>query len=91
MQKRKSRFPMVVSSHDVHVDSDYVQWIHEIKERFRNTQIKAAIKVNSEQLLFNWQLGRDLTMRKVEEKTPTGYWRIPFSCFFCICSMGTSH
>lgn len=72
MQKRKSRFPMVVSSHDVHVDSDYVQWIHEIKERFRNTQIKAAIKVNSEQLLFNWQLGRDLTMRKVEEKWGSG-------------------
>lgn len=63
---------MVVSSHDVHVDSDYVQWIHEIKERFRNTQIKAAIKVNSEQLLFNWQLGRDLTMRKVEEKWGSG-------------------
>ncbi len=72
MQKRKSRFPTVVSSHDVHVDSDYVQWIHEIKERFRNTQIKAAIKVNSEQLLFNWQLGRDLTMRKVEEKWGSG-------------------
>lgn len=72
MQNRKSRFPIVVSSHDVHLDSDYVQWIYEIKERFRKTQIKAAIKVNSEQLLFNWQLGRDLTMRKVEEKWGNG-------------------
>lgn len=56
----------------MHLDSDYVQWVHDIKERFRNTQIKAAIKVNSEQLLFNWQLGRDLAVRKVEEKWGNG-------------------
>lgn len=62
----------IVSSHDVHLDSDYIQWIHDIKERFRNTQIKTAIKVNSEQLLFNWQLGRDLALRKVEEKWGSG-------------------
>lgn len=56
----------------MHLDSDYVQWVHNIKERFRNTQIKTAIKVNSEQLLFNWQLGRDLVMRKAEEKWGNG-------------------
>ena len=56
----------------MHLDSDYVQWIHDIKERFRNTQIKAAIKVNSEQLLFNWRLGHDLVVRKVEEKWGSG-------------------
>lgn len=72
MKNRNSNAPIIVRSHDVHLDSDYVQWVHDIKERFRNTQIKAAIKVNSEQLLFNWQLGRDLVMRKVEEKWGTG-------------------
>lgn len=72
MKNGKNNSPIIVSSHDVHLDSDYVQWIHDIKERFRNTQIKAAIKVNSEQLLFNWQLGRDLAMRKVEEKWGSG-------------------
>ena len=72
MQKKRNSSPIVVSSHNVHLDSDYVQWIYDIKERFRNTQIKAAIKVNSEQLLFNWQLGRDLAVRKVEEKWGNG-------------------
>lgn len=72
MKNKKNNSPIIVKSHDVHLDSDYVQWIHDIKERFRNTQIKAAIKVNSEQLLFNWQLGRDLVMRKVEEKWGSG-------------------
>ena len=56
-----------VNSHNTSLDSEYVQWVHEIKERYRNAQIKAAVKVNSEQLLFNWQLGRDLVRRKAEE------------------------
>ena len=30
------------------------------------------MKVNSEQLLFNWQLGRDLVLRKSEEKWGRG-------------------
>ncbi len=64
--------PQLVTSQDVELDREYVQWIHEIKQRFRNSQIKAAVKVNSEQLLFNWQLGRDLVVRKAEEKWGTG-------------------
>ncbi len=64
--------PELVTSQGVMLDSEYVQWIHEIKQRFRNAQIKAAVKVNSEQLLFNWQLGRDLIVRKTEEKWGSG-------------------
>ena len=64
--------PTVVKSHDIHLDTEYASWIHEVKERYRNTQIKAAVKVNSEQLLFNWMLGRDLVTRKAEEKWGTG-------------------
>ena len=45
--------PELVTSQDVKLDSEYVQWIQEIKQRYRNSQIKAAVKVNSEQLLFN--------------------------------------
>ncbi len=64
--------PELVRTKDVTLDGEYVNWIHEIKQRFRNAQIKAAVKVNSEQLLFNWQLGRDLVVRKAEEKWGTG-------------------
>lgn len=62
----------LVTSQDVSLDKEYIEWIHELKSRFRNSQIKAAVKVNSEQLLFNWQLGRDLVIRKAEEKWGTG-------------------
>ena len=62
----------LVTSQDVSLDKEYIEWIHELKSRFRNSQIKAAVKVNSEQLLFNWQLGRDLVVRKAEEKWGAG-------------------
>lgn len=62
----------VVKSHDVIMDAEYAQWIGEVKERFRNTQIKAAVKINSEQLIFNWHLGRDLVVRKAEEQWGNG-------------------
>ncbi len=62
----------VVKIHDVNIDSDYAGWLTDIKARYRSSQIKAAVKVNSEQLLFNWQLGRDLVLRKAEEKWGAG-------------------
>ncbi|MEE1021350.1 MAG: DUF1016 domain-containing protein, partial [Bacteroidales bacterium] len=57
--------PIIVSSHDIHIDKDYSQWIYEVKQRYRQSQIKATIKVNSEKLLFNWLLGRDLMLKKI--------------------------
>jgi predicted nuclease of restriction endonuclease-like (RecB) superfamily len=62
----------VVKIHDVRIDQEYTKWLGEIKARYRNAQIKAAVKVNAEQLLFNWELGRDLVMRKAEEKWGAG-------------------
>ena len=64
--------PRAVSSHDITLDREYVLWISDIKQRFRNAQIKAAVKVQSEQLLFNWQLGRDLVERKAEKAWGSG-------------------
>ena len=35
----KNEKPSVVKIHDVKIDSDYVQWIGEIKSRYRAAQI----------------------------------------------------
>ena len=70
--KNDKERPRAVRTHDIKLDKEYTQWIYDIKQRFRNAQIKAAVKVNSEQLLFNWQLGRDLVVRKAEEKWGNG-------------------
>lgn len=68
----KNEKPRVVRIHDVNIDAEYVQWISELKNRYQSAQIKAALKVNSEKLRFNWELGRDLVIRKAEEKWGAG-------------------
>lgn len=72
MADKSNKEHAVVRSHDLNLDNDYIQWIYDVKQRFRGAQIKAAVKVNSEQLLFNWQLGRDLVVRRTEEKWGKG-------------------
>ncbi len=69
---KKDKKALMVSSHDISLDGDYIKWMCDIKQRFRAAQIKTAVKVNSEQLLFNWQLGRDLVLRRAEEKWGSG-------------------
>ena len=64
--------PRIVKSHDVKLDGEYAEWIAEVKHRYRSAQVKAAVRVNSEKLLFNWQLGRDLVMKKAEERWGNG-------------------
>lgn len=64
--------PRMVSSHDIYLDDEYAAWIAEVKHRYRSAQVKAAVKVNAEKLLFNWQLGRDLVRKKAEERWGSG-------------------
>ena len=61
-----------MKSHDIHIDADYADWIADIKSRYRSAQVKAAVKVNAEKLLFNWLLGRDLVQKKAEERWGAG-------------------
>ena len=67
-----SEQPRMVKSHDIHIDTEYAEWIAELKHRYRSAQVKAAVKVNAEKLLFNWQLGRDLVQKKAEERWGAG-------------------
>ena len=52
----------------LHLDEDYSLWLAELKSRYHNAQLKAAVKVNSEKLQYNWQLGAELVMKKAEER-----------------------
>lgn len=48
------------------LDKDYLQWVSELSKRYRQSQVKAAIKVNTEMLKFYWSLGRDIVALKAE-------------------------
>ena len=69
---KKQAEPHIVKSHDIHIDAKYADWIADIKSRYRSAQVKAAVKVNAEKLLFNWQLGCDLVQKKAEERWGAG-------------------
>ncbi len=69
---RMNMKPYITSSHDVTLDTDYNHWLDELGARYQQARIRTAVKVNSEKLLWNWQMGRDLVMRKAEEKWGTG-------------------
>lgn len=67
-----SEQPRIVKSHDIHIDTDYAEWIAELKHRYRSAQVKASVRVNAEKLLFNWELGCDLVQKKAEERWGAG-------------------
>lgn len=67
-KEMKLESPQMVTSHDIHIDTEYAEWIAEVKHRYRSAQVKAAVKVNAEKLLWNWQMGRDLVQKKAEER-----------------------
>lgn len=63
---------IVIKSHDINIDKEYAQWIAELKVRYRSAQAKAAVRINAEQLVFNWELGRDLVLKKAEQRWGAG-------------------
>lgn len=50
----------------IKIDNDYAGWIKDLSLRFRQSQIKAAVKVNRVLIQFYWELGRDIVDRQVE-------------------------
>ena len=53
-------------------DPEYREWIQELSKRFRQSQIKAAVKVNTELIRFYWSLGEDIVNRQMEKKYGAG-------------------
>ena len=57
------------------LDKDYTQWVKELSLRYRRSQIKAAVKVNREMLIFYWELGRDIVEMKAESRWGSGFMK----------------
>ena len=59
----------------VKIDKDYADWIKDISQRFRRAQIKAAVKVNNEMMLFYLSLGKDIIEKHAEERWKNNFWK----------------
>ena len=55
-------------------DKEYTNWLKTLKERYRNSQIKAASSVNREMLLFYWMLGKDIAEMKAVSRWGSGFF-----------------
>ena len=47
-------------------DKEYKKFLVELKEKVKNSQLKAAIKVNYELLNLYWELGKKITEKQKE-------------------------
>jgi predicted nuclease of restriction endonuclease-like (RecB) superfamily len=56
------------------LDKEYLEWISELSQRYRQSQIKAAVKVNSEMLKFYWTIGKDIIDRQYDNKYGTHFY-----------------
>jgi predicted nuclease of restriction endonuclease-like (RecB) superfamily len=54
--------------------NDYKQWIIDLKQKIRQSQIKAAVKVNTELLRLYWDLGHDIVARQMETSWGSGFF-----------------
>ena len=53
-------------------DKEYVNWLADVKARYRQSQIKASVRVNTTMLEFYWSIGRDLVRMRAEQKWGAG-------------------
>lgn len=56
------------------IDLEYKNWIYDLKKRYKTSQIKAALKVNSELLKFYWSLGKDIVSKQCENKWGSSFF-----------------
>ena len=59
----------------IKINNDYASWIKNLSLRFHQSQIKAAVKVNSEMLKFYFSLGADIVTKQAESKWGDGFFK----------------
>ena len=55
-------------------NTEFKQWLVDLKTRIRQSQIKAAIKVNDELLRLYWDLGHDIVVRQMDAVWGSGFF-----------------
>lgn len=59
----------------IKINPEYKQWIGEVAKRFRQSQIRAAVHVNSEMLRFYWFLGRDISRLHLDATYGSNFYK----------------
>lgn len=54
---------------------NYAQWLAELKQRYRDQQLKAAVLINRAMLEFYWSVGHDIVERDFENVYGSGFFK----------------
>ncbi len=54
-------------------ETDYLKWLKIVKEKVRNSQLKAAVAVNTVLLEFYWELGAEIVEKQKNAAWGTGF------------------
>lgn len=54
-------------------NQEYKQWLIDLKKRIRQSQLKAAVKVNSELIILYWSMGKDIVEKQEKAKWGNGF------------------
>jgi predicted nuclease of restriction endonuclease-like (RecB) superfamily len=55
------------------MNKEYKNWLQELKQRIRSSQIKAAVKVNTELIALYWRLGQEIINKEKESNWGSGF------------------
>jgi predicted nuclease of restriction endonuclease-like (RecB) superfamily len=56
----------------MNIDSEYKDWLTDLKQRIKRSQLKASVRVNTEMLELYWSIGADIVERQAESKWGSG-------------------
>ena len=56
------------------IRNTYTKWLKDLKSRIRQSQIKAAVRINSELLQLYWDMGQDIVGRQMEAAWGSGFF-----------------
>ena len=73
--EKSADMPEFVYRDGMTADKEYVEWLSDVKVRFRQSQIKASVRVNTSLLGLYWSIGRDLIALRAEERWGSGVVR----------------
>lgn len=66
--------PSFVYRDGMTADKEYVEWLSDLKRRYKQSQLRTSVKANSEVLEYYWNLGRDIVAKEAESKWGSGFF-----------------
>jgi len=73
-ENKNTEIPSFVYRDGMTADKEYVEWLSDLKQRYKQSQLRTAVKANSEVLEYYWSLGRDIVAKEAESKWGSGFF-----------------